>query len=230
MATASAKTVLIAHRLPSVRDRFAAALADARHAYVMAESESGARLAVGDASRPISLALIDLGLAADGVAFVKALRQAAGRPLPVVVFAGTVSTADQVQALLTVNVAGYISEHAATPHILPALAPHLFPDSFNRRASPRVTLGIPISYRSGQTIASSLTLDISKGGVGIRTMSPLPIGAIVQVKFRLPGSGTDVDASGRVTWSDRKVGMGIQFDRVEGGAQAAIDVFIDERR
>jgi uncharacterized protein (TIGR02266 family) len=231
MATvSSAKTILIAHRLPTVRDRFAAALADARHAFVTADSLATAQAAAADLATPISLALVDLGLADDGVAFVRGLRQAARRPLPVVVFAGTVTAAAQVRALLAIHIAGFVNEHAATPQILPALAPHLFPDSFNRRTSPRVALGVPVSYRTGQTITGALTLDISKGGLAIRTMSPLAPSTAVHLKFRLPGDTTEIDASGRVAWSDRKVGMGIQFDRVDGAGQLAIDAFVDEHR
>jgi uncharacterized protein (TIGR02266 family) len=224
------KTILIAHRQAAVRDRFAAALADARHGFVIAETEQAAQDAARDAGTPISLALVDLGLADDGVAFVRALRQAAGRALPVVVFAGTLNSADQVRALLAMNVAGYVNEHAATAQILPALAPHLFPDNFNRRASPRVALGVPVSYRSGQTIAGALTLNIGKGGLAIRTMSPLAPETRVHIKLRLPGAGGDVEASGRVAWSDRKTGMGIQFERIDGGGQAAIDAFVEEHR
>ena len=221
------KTILIAHRQAAVRDRFAAALADARHAYVTVESEQAARLAAADSSRPVSLALLDLGLSPDGAAFVRALRHAAGRAVPVVVFAGTVGSADQVRALLALNVAGYVNEHAATPQILPSLAPHLFPDNFNRRASPRVALGIPISYRTGQTIAGALTLNIGKGGVAIRTLSPLAVETRIDLKFRLPGHSGDIAASGRVAWSDRKVGMGVQFERLDEGDQTIIEAFVD---
>jgi uncharacterized protein (TIGR02266 family) len=222
------KTILIAHRDADVRDRFAAALADARHGFVTAATEAAAHGAATDATVPISLALIDLGLAPDGIEFVRALRQRAGRTFPVVVFAGTVDSADQVRALLALHVAGYVNEHAATPQILPALAPHLFPDNFNRRASARVVLGIPVSYRSGNTIAGALTLNIGKGGLAIRTMSPLAPESSVHVKFRLPGAGQEIEGEGRVAWSDRKVGMGIQFVKIDPADQAEIDAFVDK--
>jgi uncharacterized protein (TIGR02266 family) len=228
--SSSAKTILIAHRQAAVRDRFAAALADARHAFVMAEDEHGARHAARDRERPISLALVDLGLATDGVAFIKALKQDAARPLPVVVFSGTVASAEQVPRLLALGIGGYVNEHAATPQILPALAPHLFPDNFNRRASPRVALGVPVSYRAGQTIAGAVTLDVGKGGLAIRTMNPLAVGTDVRLKFRLPNAPADIDAAGRVAWSDRKVGMGVQFEQVAPEDQSAIDTFVDDHR
>lgn len=226
----SVKTILVAHRFTTIRERFAAALADARHAYVMAESGEAALSAAADMSKPVSLALVDLGLAADGVTFVRALRESSGRPIPVVIFSGTIASAAQVAQLSAINVAGYVNEHAATTQILPALAPHLFPDSFNRRASPRIALGVPVSYRAGQTIAGAVTLDVGKGGLAIRTMNPFPPGTTIQVKFRLPGGQADIEAVGRVAWSDRKVGMGVQFDRISSADQDAVDKFVDGHR
>ena len=74
--------------------------------------------------------------------------------------------------LAALGVAGYINEYSAAQHILPSLAPHLFPDNFNRRSSPRMVLGIPVQYRFGNSIAAALTLNLSHGGVAIRTTSP----------------------------------------------------------
>jgi uncharacterized protein (TIGR02266 family) len=222
------KTILIAHRSNDVRDRIAAALADARHDYVTADTADAAASAVADPSRPVSLALVDLGLGDDPAALVAAIREHAARSMPVVVFAGTVRSGADVPALLASGVAGYLNEHATTAQILPALAPHLFPHSFDRRDSPRVTLGIPVSYRAGQTIAGALTANIGKGGIGIRTMSPLAAGTAVHVKFKLPAATAEIEADGRIAWSNRQVGMGVQFERMDHGAQSAIDKFVDE--
>ena len=126
------------------------------------------------------------------------------------------------------HVSGYVNEYAGAQHILPALAPHLFPENFNRRGSPRVTIGIPVSYRFGNTIAAALTLNIGKGGVAIRTMSPLAAGERLTLRFRMPGQRREVEAEGRIAWSDRKVGMGVQFDRVDASDQAVIDDFVDQ--
>ena len=96
-----------------------------------------------------------------------------------------------------------------------------------RRVSPRVVLCIPISYRFGNTIAAALTLNLSRGGIAIRTTSPLENGAKVRLRYRLPGSKRDIDAEGRVAWSDRRHGMGLQFEKVEPQDQSAIDEFVD---
>ena len=221
------KTILIAHQTAHIRDRVAAALADARHDYVTADTAEAALSAVSDETRPISLAVVDLGLAPDAGVFVGLLKRKTSRNIPVVIFAGSVRSGADVPALLAAGVSGYLNEHAATSQIVPSLAPHLFPDSFDRRSSPRVTLGIPLSYRSGQTIAGALTLNVGKGGIGVRTMSPLAAGSEVQLKFRLPSGTAEIEATGRVAWSNRQVGFGVQFDRVAGDAQSAIDAFVD---
>jgi uncharacterized protein (TIGR02266 family) len=124
-------------------------------------------------------------------------------------------------------VCGYINEYSAAQHILPSLAPHLFPDNFNRRGSPRLVLGIPIAYRAGGTIAAALTLNINRGGMAIRTTSPLERETDVKLRFRLPGSKKDIDLEARVCWSDSKAGMGMAFTRVDAVDQSAIDDFVD---
>jgi uncharacterized protein (TIGR02266 family) len=226
----STKTILIAHRHAAVRERFAAALADARHEFVLAETAEEARRAAAGTSAPISLALIDLGLSGDGAGLVRALREAAGRQMPVAVFAGTVASAIDIPALVALQVVGYVNEHAATSQILPALAPHLFPDNFDRRASPRVALGVSVSYRTGATIAAARALNVGRGGLAIRTMTPLAAETVVQLKFSLPGHPDEIEASGRVAWSDRRVGMGIQFERIEGEGQVLVDDFVETYR
>lgn len=221
------KTILIAHHHPDVRARFAAALADARHAYVMADTAAAAERAAADRTAPVNLALVDLGLADDGVALAASLRRASGPALPLLVFSGSVTAGAQVKALAELGISGYVNEHAATPHILPALAPHLFPDSFDRRASRRVKLGVPVSIQAGGKRAAAHALNLSKGGVAIRTMDPLPVGTAIELKFRLPGIRTEIKASGKVRWSDPRTGMGVQFDELGSAAQTAIEQYVE---
>ena len=224
----SVKTILIAHRSLAVRDRFAAALAEAKHEYLLAGAAPAVRAALSSNRAPVNLALIDLELAGDRdpVSFVQEIRGIGPRPFPVVVFAGSVASADQINALGAAGVAGYLNEHADAPQILPALAPHLFPDSFNRRASPRAMVTVPVSIHAGQTISASHTRDIGRGGIGIQTMDPLSSGTTLQLTIRLPGIGATISAPGRVIWSDRRLGMGVQFDKLTSEAQGQLDQYI----
>jgi uncharacterized protein (TIGR02266 family) len=223
------KTVLIADDTAFVRDRFANALLAAGHRAVTVKSAAELLARVRGDREQIDLLLIDLRLPhAGGVDLVKSIRRLDEGRLAILVFSGTIASAEEVRALAALGVAGYINEYSAVQHILPSLAPHLFPDNFNRRSSPRVVLGIPVAYRFGNTIAAALTLNLSKGGLGIRTMSPLAQGTKVRARFRLPGSKRDVEAESRVAWSDRRVGMGLQFERMAPEDQGAIDDFVDQ--
>jgi uncharacterized protein (TIGR02266 family) len=164
---------------------------------------------------------------APGVDLVRGLRRIDEGRLTVLVFSGTITTADEVRQLAALGVAGYVNEYSAAQHILPSLAPHLFPDSFNRRGSPRVVLGIPVAYRFGNTIATALTLNLSRGGIAVRTTSPLEVGGRAKLRFRLPGGKRELEAEARVAWCDRRSGMGLQFERLDAADQAAVDEFVD---
>jgi uncharacterized protein (TIGR02266 family) len=224
----SVKTVVIADDTGFVRDRFKTALEQAGHRAITVRSAVELLARVRADLDHIDLVLVDLRMPnAPGVDLVRGLRRIDEGRLTVLVFSGTITTADEVRQLAALGVAGYVNEYSAAQHILPSLAPHLFPDSFNRRGSPRVVLGIPVAYRFGNTIATALTLNLSRGGIAVRTTSPLEVGGRAKLRFRLPGGKRELEAEARVAWCDRRSGMGLQFERLDAADQAAVDEFVD---
>jgi uncharacterized protein (TIGR02266 family) len=224
------KTVLIADDTAFVRDRFRSALEGAGHRAVTVQNGQELLSALKDQEQRIDLVVLDLRLPnGRGLDLVRSLRMTAQEQPPIVVFSGTIANADEVRELATFGVAGYVNEYTGVGHIMPALAPHLFPEHYNRRSSPRVVLGVPIAYRVGNAIATSLTLNISHGGVAIRTTSPLDVASAVRVRFRMPGAKKDVEAEARVAWTDRRVGMGLQFTSIDDASQRSIDHFVQTR-
>src|SRR5438876_9110554 len=227
-STVTAKTVVIADDTAFVRDRFRTAVENAGHKAIAVKSAAELLARVRADLDQIDLIVLDLRLPnMPGVDLVRGIRKLDAGKLPVLVFSGTIASADEVRDLAALGVGGYVNEYSAVQHILPSLAPHLFPDNFNRRGSPRVVLGIPIQYRFGNTIAAALTLNLSHGGIAIRTTSPLEGGSKIKVRFRMPGSKRDIDGEGRIAWSDRRVGTGIQFEKVDPAHQMIIDNFVD---
>ena len=223
----TSKTVVIADDTAFVRDRFRTALENAGHKALAVTSAAELLARVRSEAGQVDLIVLDLRLPhAPGVDLVRSIRKL-DEQVAILIFSGTIANADEVRELAALGVAGYVNEYSAVQHILPSLAPHLFPDNFNRRGSPRVVLGIPIQYRFGNTIAAALTLNLSHGGIAIRTTSPLDAGARIKVRFRMPGSKRDIDAEGHIAWSDRRVGMGIQFEAVDPANQTIIDNFVD---
>jgi uncharacterized protein (TIGR02266 family) len=222
-----AKTVLIADDTAFVRERFGAALGDAGHCAVLAGTAGDLISRVKEQGDRLDLMVIDLRLPqSKGVDLVRAIRQASSR-VPILVFSGTIANADEVRQLTALGVTGFINEYTAPTHILSALAPHLFPDSFNRRSSPRVALSITVSYRFESAIASAVCANVSKGGIFLRTMTPQPAGRRLRIRFKLPGSKREIDTEGVVAWSDARVGMGLQFVSLHHEEQAEIDAFVD---
>ena len=220
------KTVLIADDTAFVRDRFKMALEGAGHRAVTVRTGQELLAALQGQER-IDLVVLDLRLPnGRGIDLVRSLRRVAPENPPIVVFSGTIANAAEVRDLSSFGVAGYVNEYTGVGHIMPALAPHLFPEHYNRRSSPRVVLGVPITYRVGNAISTSLTLNVSHGGVAIRTTNPLDVAAVVRLRFRLPGTKKEVDAEARVAWSDRRVGMGLQFTSIDPPAQALIDNYV----
>jgi uncharacterized protein (TIGR02266 family) len=228
MTGAAHKTVLIADDTPFVRDRFKAAIEHAGHRAFTVRSAAELLARVRADLPDIDLVVVDLRLPhAGGVELVRSIRKLDGGRLPILVFSGTINGASEVRDLASLGIAGYVNEYSDSQQILPSLAPHMFPDNFNRRDSPRVALGIPIAYRYGNTIAAAVTLNLGRGGLAIRTMSPLESSTRARVRFRLPNSKQDVDADARVAWSDRRVGMGVQFERIDAADQSAVEEFVD---
>lgn len=223
----SVKTILVAHQSPAIRDRFTAALAEARHASVIAPSETRVRAVLAERPARIDLALVDLSLSESPMDLVADVRRAGERLVPVVVFAGSIASAAQVVELTSLGVTAFMNEHAPAAQILAALVPHLFPDNFNRRANGRVRVAVPISLESEGAITAARTQDMGRGGVAVRTLDPLPMGTVVELTFRLPGSPKDIIAAGRVAWSDRRVGMGVQFERLTTDAQRLLGAFVE---
>lgn len=223
----AAKTVLVADDTAFVRDRFKTALGNAGHRAITVRTGIDLLAQVRDEGSQIDLVVLDLRLPhGRGIELIRALRQIDTLKAPIIVFSGTIASADEVRALASLGVAGYVNEYTSVQHIVRSLAPYLFPDNDNRRTSPRVVLGIPVSYRFGNTIAAALTLNISEGGIAVRTTSPQEPGTALKVRFRLPCGKTDIETETKVAWVDRRTGMGLEFTRIDPADQAVVDEFV----
>lgn len=226
-AATATKTVLVADDTAFVRDRFKAALEAAGHSTRVASTGPELVELVRQGRTRFNLIVIDLHLPqGQGLQLLRQV-QALGCTSPIVIFSGTIAAAADVRELVALGVAGYINEYTAAQNILPALAPHLFPDHYRRRTSPRVALGIPIAYRFGNTIATATMVNVSNGGMAIRTTNVLQVGTTMKVHFRLPGTAHDVDADAVVRWGEHKTSMGTSFTQMTGDGQLIVDSFVE---
>jgi CheY-like chemotaxis protein len=177
---AARKTVIVADDTAFVRDRFRDALEDAGHRVVPVRSGAELLARVRENLDDLDLLVVDLRLpGANGVSLVQRLRKIHASKPPIVVFSGTIADAGEVRALGALGVAGYLNEYTAVQHIVPALLPHLSDEGHTPRRWPRAVLAIPVAFRVDNTIATAVTLNLSCGGLAIRSASPLAPGACV---------------------------------------------------
>src|SRR5262245_36557097 len=134
LSSPTRKTVLVACDTPFVRDRFKAALDAAGHRAMMVKSVAQLLAHVRADFDDLHLIGMDLRMPhASGVDLVKRVRKLDQGRLPILVFSGSVSSVDEVRDLAALGVAGYLNEYSAAEHILPSIAPHLFPETFHKR-------------------------------------------------------------------------------------------------
>lgn len=222
------KTVVVAADSASVRERFKSALESAGHRALIVKSVAQLLMHVRADFDDLHLIILDLRMPhASGSDLVRRIRKLDEGRLPILVLSGSVQGVDEVRELAALGVAGYLNEYTAGEHILPSIAPHLFPGAFHKREHPRVVMGIPVSYRVGKTITAALAMDLSTGGMALRTKNPPVRGTVVKVKFALPGSKREIETEGVVCWSVPSAGVGMQFIKVKPADQSLIDGFVE---
>jgi uncharacterized protein (TIGR02266 family) len=71
-----------------------------------------------------------------------------------------------------------------------------------------------------------LSLNVSKGGLAVRTTNPVEVGTAMKIRFRLPKGKHDIEADVRVAWGSPRVGMGLEFTRIDAADQEVVNAFV----
>jgi len=84
-------------------------------------------------------------------------------------------------------------------------------DGSCRRAQQRYDIEISVEiFYDGQTF-SSVTKNMSLGGLFVNLDASIPFGAVVRVKFALPELDDPVEVDAHVRWVQPAVGLGVQY-------------------
>ena len=102
----------------------------------------------------------------------------------------------------------------------------------NKRESPRVATNIEIKFRETGSLVRSYMLNVTNGGIFLKTEKPLNIDAEVTMHIQLPDDHETMTIEGRVVWANTKskafpAGMGIQFTQIMPEHKAKIKAFVD---
>ena len=100
-----------------------------------------------------------------------------------------------------------------------------------KRRHPRYPCIVVVQYVSDSPLIKARLLDISRGGIFVDTVNPLPEGAVVKFRFSLPGDAADtpIVGEGKVAWHQHTVGMGIEFLKMSGMDSGRLAAFLQGR-
>lgn len=91
---------------------------------------------------------------------------------------------------------------------------------FYSRKHPRVPLEMEVEYMNGEAMKKGVTNDISRGGLYIKSDSPLEEGKLTVVKFTLEKEKAPLELRAKVVWRNEGMegkkmkkprGMGLEF-------------------
>jgi len=91
----------------------------------------------------------------------------------------------------------------------------------NKRQHARIPVSLQVSYLSKGDLQRDLVVNLSPGGLFVRTSRPLEIGTDVELEVLIAEEEQPLHIRGRVTWlrdsgPEGQPGMGIQFTGVMG--------------
>jgi PilZ domain len=73
-----------------------------------------------------------------------------------------------------------------------------------------------------------LSRDVSVGGVFVSAKDPFPMGSEIAITLQFAAGGPALSAAGKVVYSLKGLGMGIQFTNLSEEARATLQKFVDE--
>jgi uncharacterized protein (TIGR02266 family) len=102
--------------------------------------------------------------------------------------------------------------------------------------SSRFDVHVPIYYGvQPQKLVRDYSVDLSTGGLFLETKQVVPVGTLLNVSFTLPGGGTTIMCTARVTWLNGPVvrrepllpsGMGLEFLDIDNQGVTSIRNFL----
>jgi uncharacterized protein (TIGR02266 family) len=101
------------------------------------------------------------------------------------------------------------------------------PPGSERRSAKRVALIAEIEYSSDSPSVTKRLTDLSTDGLFIDTMSPLPPGTLLSIRFNLPGDPLPVVVLAEVAWGQEHLGMGVRFMNLRPKDRERIGRYVD---
>ncbi|HWO18727.1 MAG TPA: TIGR02266 family protein [Kofleriaceae bacterium] len=109
----------------------------------------------------------------------------------------------------------------------------------NTRTGKRTPVTLKIKFKSEtlEQFIERYAVDVSQGGIFIRTKEPLAVGTQMRFEFQLRDASPLIGGEGTVVWTRENdpsrpaiaPGMGVRFDRLAEGSQAVLERILTEK-
>jgi molecular chaperone DnaK len=106
------------------------------------------------------------------------------------------------------------------------------------RKEPRVSIFVRVDFKDKEDFIYYYSRNLSRGGIFIQTVDPLPPGTPIFLQLSLPGNTQPLEIESKVIWSRKEEneegnksipGMGIQFLRIDEQNKKILDDFLKGR-
>ncbi len=141
--------------------------------------------------------------------------------------------------LKDLGAAGLMTKGYSPEQIIFRVNAALFPEKASKGAGPRerVPVSVPVDFTLGDAKRTGFLLNISETGAFLHTKSLMLTGAVLELKFSLPGMARVFDIKGTVRWSTDEVssktifgGYGIMFLSATDEDRDALKSFIESEK
>jgi molecular chaperone DnaK len=109
----------------------------------------------------------------------------------------------------------------------------------NTRQGKRTPVTLKIKFKSEtlEQFIERYAVDVSQGGIFIRTKEPLAVGTQMKFEFQLRDASPLIAGEGTVVWTRENdpsrpaiaPGMGVRFDRLADGSQTVLEKILSEK-
>lgn len=237
MITKDSKNILVADDSVFFRTKLSDILIEAGHKVRFARDGREVISEIGIDSQGIDLLILDLQMPEiDGFGVLKWIEENGLKgKFPILAITGVYEPGHVMENLKALGATGLMTKGSTPEQIIFRINRIIFPDKAVKGTNPRdrVPVSLPVDFTIGNNTLTGFLLNISESGAYLHTKVDLLTGAILHLKFSLPGTDRVMDIKGTVVWSTSEVatrtlfgGYGILFSSVSKEDQDVIRGFI----
>ncbi|MDP2688675.1 MAG: response regulator [Deltaproteobacteria bacterium] len=236
MITKDSKSILVADDSIFFRTKLSDILVEAGHKVRFARNGREVLDEIKIDSTGLDLLILDLQMPdIDGFEVLKWMGENGytGK-FPVLVITGAYEPVNVMEKLRSYGASGLMTKGYTPEQIVFRVNRVLFPDkAVSGKPRERVPVSIAVDFTVGEARQTGYLLNISETGAFLHTKTDLPTGAMIRLKFSLPGFEKVIDVKGLAKWSTSEVasrtlfgGYGIMFTSVSDADLGIIRDFI----